>query len=145
MKVGKDDNNMQNILFKERREVLDLSWCSVRSAGYFEAPQMQGSDLRHPLMEGQARTRHGQDQDTAAWEGSRGPRDKAHPDQVCSAFLLILFNSVSYESTRLHRDICNAIERRAELMKSNRMVYEDKSLPFPMISHTIRLSPSSIA
>lgn len=57
---------MQNVLFKECGEVLDLSWCSVRGAGYLEAPQMQGSHLRHPLMEGQARTRHGQDQDTAA-------------------------------------------------------------------------------
>lgn len=65
---------------------------------------MQGPNLRHPLMEGQARTRHGQDQDTAAWEGSRGPRNKADPDQVRSALLLIPFNSVSsYESTRLHR------------------------------------------
>jgi len=45
---------VQNILFKERGEVFDFSWCSVRGAGYLEAPQMQGSDLRHPLMEGQA-------------------------------------------------------------------------------------------
>lgn len=112
---------MQNVLFKERGEVLDLSWCSVWSAGYLEAPQMQGPDLRHPLVEGQARARHGQDQDTAAWEGSRGPRNKAHPDQVRSALLLILFNSVlSYESTRLHRVF--AMRSSEELNWSNWIV-----------------------
>lgn len=56
---------------------------------------MQGPDLRHPLVEGQARTRHGQDQDTTAREGSRGSRNKADPDQVrFYVLLLISSNSV---------------------------------------------------
>lgn len=77
-----------SLVFKERGEVLDLPRRGVRGAGYPEAPPMQGPDLRHPLVEGQARARHGQDQDTAAREGSRGPRNKADSDQVRSALSL---------------------------------------------------------
>lgn len=60
----------------------------MRGAGYSEAPQMQGPDLRHPLVEGQVRTRHGQDQDTAVREGSRSTRNKADSDQVRSILVL---------------------------------------------------------
>lgn len=62
---------------------------------------MQRPDLRHPLMEGQARARYGQAQNTAAREGSRGPWNKAVADQVRPAIVLIPSNSaLNYESTR---------------------------------------------
>lgn len=118
------------VLFKERGQVLDLPWSSLRSAGYPQASQMQGPDLRHALVEGQARTRHGQDQDTTAREGSRSSRNKADPNQVRFIFLLIPPNSVSYESTRLRRIFAIRLNvwNRPGLIELNRTIYEDRGL-----------------
>lgn len=58
------------IYFEEYGKVVDVPWRGVRGAGYPEVPQMQGSDMRHAFVEGEARIGHGQDQDTTVGEGS---------------------------------------------------------------------------
>lgn len=55
---------------------------------------MQGSHMRHAFVEGEARIRHGEDQDTTAGKGSGGSWNKTHPGQVC-------YNHNSFELTLL--------------------------------------------
>lgn len=70
------------IHFEEYGKVADVPRGGVRGARYPEVPQVQGSDMRHAFVEGEARVGHGQDQDTAIGEGSGGARDKTTPSQV---------------------------------------------------------------